>query len=440
MSVSPVKIPIADWKRLSSDEAILSLKNRFLEGNPVLSDGTVSAIARPGMRYWATVGDGPIRKLFQQPGAFDDDAFAASGRSLYRLDRQGDALLGVNNTEIFDRLSASAKLPICMAVSGRVGDVYPRLWFTDGEGLYYYTEDIHANVTLTFTGTPADGDTVVINGTYYVWETNQATLDTGSPAGTLANPWKVYTGGDAVAASFALMRAINANGGAGTAYSTATTAHTTVFAGGINSEVANPILTLYAKAEGSLGNGLAISETGSAVTLSASTFTGGAGTGVVQVPTPSSWSPIDVTTINGYVIVIPTQYESISGRFFWIEPGSDEINELNYATAERLPDEITDVDVFNGHIWFMGNSNTEAWYATGDQDTPFAPLQGVVFERGVHEHTAVKVKNAIVTVDTTGGVWAIGIGGGAGERISTPAVEERLRAAINRQRTLTFDD
>lgn len=441
MPVTPVKIPMADWKRLSADEAILSLKNRFLEGNPVLTGGTVSAIARPGMRYWATVGDGPIRKLFQQPGVFDDDAFAASGRSLFRLDRQGDPVLGVNNTEIYDRLSHLYRLPVNMCAVGPVGNISAKLWITDGEGLYYYSDDAPASVVGSFTGTPNDGDVVVIDGVYYAFEATQGDLDTGSPAGTSGNPWKVYIGGAADAAAASLQAAINAGTGAGTRYSTATTAHPTVFAGGVNFEDPADIeITIYHRDEGSTGNGTTVSETATGFAWSAGTMTGGGGSSVTQVDTPGNFSPIDVNTINGYVIVIPDQNATNNGRFYWIEPGENFIDPLNWATAERLPDAVTDVAVFNGNIWFMGNSNTEAWYATGDQDTPFAPLQGVVFERGVHEHTAVEIKNAVVTVDTTGGVFAVGIGGGGGQRISTPAIEERIRAAINRQRTLTFDD
>lgn len=441
MAVTEVDIPTGDWIRASSKEADLRLKNRFLEQNPSLNGGKAAAIARPGMRYWATVGTGPIRKLFQQPGAFDDDAFAASGTSLFRLDRQGDPLGGVLNTEIWTRLSGHAKLPVVMAVTGRVGDVQPKLWFSDGDILCYYSEDMPSYVVGTFaSAAPADGGTVVIDGVYYAWEATRADLDTGSPAGTMANPWKVWTGGSSLGAATALFRAINGVSGAGTSYSTALTAHPTVFASapyytaptGVNST-----LTVYARAEGALGDGITVSEVSTEFLWGAAATANGGTTGVVHVPTPGDWSPIDITSLNGYLIVVPKQYESVNGRFYWVAPGANQIDQLDYATAERLPDAITDVNVFNGNLWLMGNSVTEAWYATGDQDTPFAPLQGVVFERGVHEHTAVEIRNAIVTVDTTGGVWAIGSGT---ERISNPAIEERIRAAINRQRTLTFDD
>ena len=440
MAVTEVEIPTGDWIRASSQEADLRLKNRFLEQNPSLH-GKGAAIARPGMRYWATVGTGPIRKLFQQPGAFDDDAFAASGTKLYRLDRQGDPLGGVLNTEIWDRLSTTAKLPVIMAVTGQVGSIQPKLWFSDGLRLCYYTEDLPAKVVATFTtAVPADGGTFNIDGVYYVWEATQGDLNTGSPAGTLANPWKVWTGGSALAAATALYSAMQGLTGAGSSYSTATTPHPTAFASPpyyTTSSGDNCTVDIWHRTEGSAGNGAVVAEASSNFSFSAGTMTGGAGTGVVTVPTPGGWSPIDITSLNGYLIVVPKQYESINGRFYWVAPGSNQIDQLDYATAERLPDAITDSNVFNGNLWLMGNSVTEAWYATGDQDTPFAPLQGVVFERGVHEHTAVEIRNAIVTVDTTGGVWAIGSGS---ERISNPAIEERIRAAINRQRTLTFDD
>lgn len=440
MAVKDVDIAPSDWIRSSTKEADLRAKNRFMEQNPSLH-GKGSAIARPGMRYWATVGTGPIRKLFQQPGAFDDDAFAASGRSLYRLDRKGDPIAGVLNTEIFSLLSSSARLPVTMAVTGRVGSVDPKLWFSDGNGLYYYTEDLPSVVVATFTATaPADAGTVVIDGVYYAWEDTQGDLDTGSPDGTVGAPWKVWTGGGALASATNLFWAINGTDGAGSAYSTATTAHPTVFASYpayTDPNGYNATVSVYARADGAAGDGLAVSETSTEFSWGAAATAGAGDTGVVHVPTPGTWAPIDIASINSYLIVVPKQYETVNGRFFWVRPGANQIEELDFATAERMPDAITDVNVFNGNVWFMGSSITEAWYPTGDQDTPFAPLQGVVFERGVHEHTAVEIRNAIVTVDSTGGVWAIGSGS---ERISTPAIEERIRAAINRQRTLTFDD
>lgn len=80
--------------------------------------------------------------------------------------------------------------------------------------------------TLTSIGAVAAAETVRINSTYYAW--TAGSVDAGTPAGTLANPWLVALGGSAAASIENLYKAIGASGVAGTTYSTGLTAHTTV--------------------------------------------------------------------------------------------------------------------------------------------------------------------------------------------------------------------
>ena len=119
MTNTPINVPLSDWQRHSAKEADLRVKNRFFESNPVLNENGVSAIARPGLKYWASIGDGPIRGIFQQPGTFDDDAFAVSYDTVYRLDRQD-----LGNTAIFTGL-AGGDTTINMAATGDIGSIPP---------------------------------------------------------------------------------------------------------------------------------------------------------------------------------------------------------------------------------------------------------------------------------------------------------------------------
>jgi hypothetical protein len=54
-------------------------------------------------------------------------------------------------------------------------------------------------------------------------------------------------------------------------------------------------------------------------------------------------------------------------------------------------------------------------------------LQGVTFDRGTWEGTAVQVKESMIVVDADGGVFQIA---GGLKRISRPDIEERIRVAI----------
>lgn len=82
-----------------------------------------------------------------------------------------------------------------------------------------------ANV-LTASGEISSGNVVRINSTYYSW--TSGSVDSGSPAGTSANPWLVALGSDTAEAMSNLYDAIGATGTAGVTYSTSLTPHTTV--------------------------------------------------------------------------------------------------------------------------------------------------------------------------------------------------------------------
>jgi hypothetical protein len=64
-------VPLArsDYFRGVAKEARILTRNRYFEGNPVLSEAQVALIARPGLRRWIYVGEGPIRPngIYSQP-------------------------------------------------------------------------------------------------------------------------------------------------------------------------------------------------------------------------------------------------------------------------------------------------------------------------------------------------------------------------------------
>jgi len=259
---------------------------------------------------------------------------------------------------------------------------------------------------------------------------SSGSLDTGAPAGTAGNPWKVLIAGTVTATLSNLLKAINASGVAGTDYSTALTENPLAFATTSNATT----LTVRAVAEGAAGNTVASTETGANLSWTGATLAGGGATSFFTVPTPDNVGVLDVAVINNFVIVIPAQGEGINGRFYWINPGETVIDPLDFATAERSADPIYQCIVFNDQFWLPGQSTTEVWFMSGDPDAPVQRLQGVVFDRGTISGTAIQIKDFMVMIDNDGGVFKIQ---GGETRISTPDIAERLRKAVNAQNILS---
>lgn len=411
-------IPLSrsDYFRQVAKEARIFTRNRYFEQNPVLTDTQSALISRPAMQRWLEVGSGPIRGVYSQPGSFDDHLFVASGNEIWRVEPD------MTSTLIGTLPSPSTRTPVEMVATGNIGDTPTYLFVTGGSTLMCYAEDGFASGTLT--GTPANSDVVQIGDTYYQF--TNASVDAGTPAGTLANPWLVNLGVSAGAAFDNLLKAINGTGVPGTDYSTALIESMQVQA--VDSTGAD--ITVRALVGGAIGNSIATTETGGALAWGAATLAGGGTPTWFPVRTPDDVGIISLGYIASYVVAVPAQGEGINGRFFWIEPGESTIDALNFATAERAPDPVYNVRVFGDQFWLPGASTTEVWYFTGDFDAPVARLQGVTFDRGTWPGTAIQIKESMIIVDSDGGVFQIA---GGLRRISRPDIEERIRKAIQLQ-------
>ena len=129
--------------------------------------------------------------------------------------------------------------------------------------LAYDTLPLQASGSLTFTGNPANSETITIGGRAYVFLT---TLATGP---TVAN--QVLLGTDGAATALNLHAAIMGLAGVGTLYSVGTAPHADV-----ESERNANVLTVRAKTPGAAGNSLALSETtATAITTSGATLEDG---------------------------------------------------------------------------------------------------------------------------------------------------------------------
>lgn len=420
-----VSVPLgpSDWKRRVAQEPEVPVLNRYFEQNPTNLEGQSALLARPGMKRLITCGEGPIRSVYSQPGSFEDAAFIISGDELFRLDLDmtttfcGDGIIG---TSIFSSPS--------MTSTARIGDVPEYLYIADGVTLWVYTYDGPAFGTLNATDID-NNDVVEIGGIYYKF--TNGSVDTGTPAGSIANPWLVALGASLINALDNLRVAINGDGIPGDQYSTDLEPHPTVISVTSNANE----LRVRARTNGNGGNSITTTVVLGEpdVEWEEATLTGGGTPGMWPVEVPDNLGVVSVAFIAGYVILVVTQGQGLNGRFYWINPGENTINALNFATAERSPDPIISVRAVGDQFWLLGTNSTEVWYPTGNADAPFLRTQGKVFDRGIWEGTDVQIEDVMVVIDPDGVVYSIA--GGGPQRISNNSVEERIRNAIREQKT-----
>lgn len=418
-----VNFNTSDFQRQVAGEGALVQKNRYFEKNPFLTDDGASLIARPGMKRLTYIGEGPIRGMASEPGSFNGDLFVASGAGLWRMDS------ALTKTSLYSSLFNPERGVVRMAITAQIGDTPEYMFIADGRNLLVYLANGYAQNTLT--GSPANGDVVRTDLVYYQW--TNASVNAGTPAGTLANPWKVNVGLTPLDAFTNLFNAINASGVAGTDYSSALTKNPNMLATSYTSTT----MSVRSKLVGALGNALITTETGAAISwVNGGTLTGGGSPNVSTVMMPDDVGAIDVAVINSYVIVIPVQANGYQGRFYWIQPGETTVNPLDFATAERSPDGVYGVQVFGDQFWLPGESTTEVWYVSGGSASdPTAPvmqrLQGIVLDRGSWQNTAKALHETMFIVDSDGGVFTAQ--GGSPQRVSTPDIEEEIRKAMQKQ-------
>ncbi len=157
--------------------------NRFFEQDPTNQVSGNALLSRAGTTLVQTVGDGPIRALYSQSGAFDSGLFVVSKRTLF--------LIGVDGSEL--EIEGSLDGPANPWMTIATGPGYQHLFVSDGLNLYLYEGESFARNTLSGNGgTISAGDQVRIGDTYY--EFTAGSVDAGSPDGSSSDPWLVALG------------------------------------------------------------------------------------------------------------------------------------------------------------------------------------------------------------------------------------------------------
>lgn len=408
--MTEIPISTTDWSRTVAKEAQIPLLNRYYEEDPLHTSGVGTALlSRPGLRKWKTVGAGPIRGVAEQLGMFGNGLFVVSDTTLYKISPTETV------TTIGSGLAGSPNGYVSMCFT----DNY--LFAADGTNLWVYTDNSFAVGTLTDSGVITTGEQVKIDTIYYQF--TSGAVDTGTPAGTSGAPWLVAMGTSISTSLANLAKAIKGTGVAGTDYSTLLLAHTSV----VVSLVTSTTIKIRAKTAGSAGNALATTETGANLAWGAATLTTGGSTVFTTVPLPDAVGAVWVDTLNSYVLVVVAQGFGKNGRFYWVQPGEQIVNALDFATAERAPDPLYSVTTLGDQFWLFGSSTTEVWYATGNGDAPFQRIQGRLFDRGIWGGTSVKIGDTMIVTDRDGVVWKVGQGI---TRVSNNSIEQRIREAM----------
>lgn len=416
-----VNIPLgtSDFRRGVGKSPFIKVRNRYFEQNPTnLVEGS-ALLARPALQRWLTVGDGPNRGgPYSQPGSFNDALFLISDRTLYKVGTDFSVTL-IGNSFFND---GDDTFRAIFAATAAIGSTPERLFIADGKQLKVYQPDTFARGELLTTAGIANNDVVRIGSVYYRF--TNGSVNSGTPAGTVGNPWLVAHVADTRTNLENLLAAVNASGVAGTTYSTALTANASAVA------ESTTAVSLFVRASviGTAGNSVVTTTTITGGSWTAGTLVNGVDDGLSIVDVPEGLAAISVAFIAGYVIVVPAPREGFKGRFYWIEPGEVTIDPINFATAERSPDPLVAVRTVGDQFALFGTNSTEMWYPTGDVLAPFARSQSRVFERGLWQGSDVQIKDTLVMMDTDGTVYRID--GNGPQRISDNSIEERTRLAI----------
>lgn len=402
----PILVSLArsTWRRDFAGGVSLELLNRFFESDPSSNIDDTALLARPGTDFARSVGTGPHRQNYTQPGLFNGDLFTASGSKVYRWD-------GTTEIELAGSLNAE-DTPV--SYTHQVSPGIQRLWIADGDNLFLY-EGLSKSVgNLDSTGVNVTaGDVVLIDVVYYQFVVSG--VNAGSPAGTITNPWLVLIGADAESSLGNLSDAVGASGIAGGTYSTALIANPNVEVRRLQ-----PLrLTVQAKVAGVAGDSIVTTETSATLTWGAGTLLNGGLNIIIPVAVPEddgTQKAISLCTLAGYVIIAVAQ----SQRMYLIRPGEFWV-EL-FVSAETEPDRVLQVITVGSNFWALGESTIEPFTASGDPDFPMIPIQGRQMSYGILAGTALVLEDQVIFVDDKGIVRD-----SSGSRVSTHNIEEEIR-------------
>lgn len=103
------------------------------------------------------------------------------------------------------------------------------------------------------------------------------------------------------------------------------------------------------------------------------------GTALAQIAFPDSAEVVKVIVAASRAVAIRKD----TGRFYWSDVLENDIEALDFATAENAPDRAFDLLFIDDILLIFGAETVEWWANTQDSELPFQPIEGRVIEKGI---------------------------------------------------------
>lgn len=132
-------------------------------------------------------------------------------------------------------------------------------------------------------------------------------------------------------------------------------------------------------------------------------------------------SPRGVAYLNNQFI-----FDGTGGRFVTADPGTTDIDGLNYAAAESHPDDLLIPYDFGQLVYMFGERSIEPWFNSGVGSPPFDRLDQGIIQIGLGAVYSVdNDDNFIYFLADNRSIYRLN--GSNAERVSTPAIDNMIR-------------
>jgi len=177
--------------------------------------------------------------------------------------------------------------------------------------------------------------------------------------------------------------------------------------------------TLLGNVGGTENVSIAASTTRAIIVSNGTAYSTG-GSVIKTVNMPNNVPVGSVAYMNGYFLL--TQLGS--HRIWWIDPGADNPDGLNFFSAENNSDDCVKIEHISDMLFVFKQTSVEVFTPTGDANNPFQRQEGMLYDKGcANRATVTKTDNTIFWVGRDKIVYRAAI---APQRISDFAIEEKL--------------
>jgi hypothetical protein len=120
--------------------------------------------------------------------------------------------------------------------------------------------------------------------------------------------------------------------------------------------------------------------------------------------------------------------EANSARYFWSAPlNGRSWDVLNFATAEREPDNLLDVAPLQNNLWCFGERSVEVHADNGGNDARFTPIETLGYDKGILATGCVcRADNALFFAGSDYAVYRVGE---APQRVSEHWIEAKIQGS-----------